>query len=134
MSVVTHKGLILVDHKGIGNAEQGKRLTDGMRQAIPVARRHGGRVGIYHDVSELESANEDYVKAFAGLAKELGRDNMVYVATIPKAWVRVLAKTASVLGGIETHFYKTEKESLTYLTQAGFELPAVMDQAFRHSA
>lgn len=126
MEVVTHKNLVLVFHKGEGNAEQGKRITDGMRKAVADLRRTHHRIGIYHDVSDLESANQDYVNAFGGLAKELGKDGFVYVATIPKAWVRVLAKTAAFIGGIDTHFFKTPQESFECLKRDGFELPMVV--------
>ncbi len=124
VEVVTHRNLILVFHKGTGNLEQGRRITDAMREAVATLRRSHLRIAIYHDVSELAAADNDYVSAFAGLAKELGKDGFVFVATIPKAWVRVLAKTASYLGGIETHFFKTPAESIQYLEGAGFEFPA----------
>jgi hypothetical protein len=126
MEVVTHKNLILVFHKGNGDAEQGKRITDAMRSAVHDLRRTHQRIGIYHDVSELEAANQDYVNAFGGLAKELGKSGFVYVATIPKAWVRVLAKTAAFIGGIDTHFFKSEGESFACLKAEGFELPMIV--------
>ena len=123
MDVTTHKNLILVIHTGRGDKAQGQRITDAMRASIARLRSKHLRIGIYHDVSDLEAADNDYVNAFAALAKELGKQGFVYVATIPKAWVRVLAKTASYLGGIETHFFKSADESMKYLEEAGFDLP-----------
>lgn len=123
MEVIAHKNLVLIFHRGAGDKAQGKRITDAMRLVISNLRKEHPVVGIYHDVSELSAADNDYVSAFAALAKELGTKDFVYVATIPKAWVRVLAKTASYLGGIETHFFKTPAESAQHLTKAGFDLP-----------
>lgn len=123
MEVVTHKNLIIVVHNGTGDKALGARITSQMRTAVTTLRKEHARIGIYHDVSALSAADNDYVSAFAVLAKELGTQDFVYVATIPKAWVRVLAKTASYLGGIETHFFKTPAESANYLSQTGFELP-----------
>lgn len=55
-----------------------------MRLAVANVRKTHKVVGIYHDVSDLSSADNDYVAAFATLAKELGKNDFVYVATIPK--------------------------------------------------
>ncbi len=119
--VTAVQNVVFIVHSGHGDATQGEAITSAMRREISALRNRGvERIAVYHDVSALESAGDDYIKAFAGLAKELGNQGFCYVATMPKAWVRVLAKTAAFLGGIDTHFFKAEAESLEFLRREGF--------------
>lgn len=131
MQVLIKKKIILIIHKGEGTRVQARFLINEMRRMMHILKKENSVVGVYHDVTHLNSVENAYVTMFAGLAKEWGNQGIVYVATIPKSWIRVMAMSASTLGGIETHFFKTDAESLAFLRAKGFE---VNDDSFRAAA
>jgi hypothetical protein len=120
LSVTTRANILYIYHFGHGDKAQGTSITDAMRTAMVELKKTYRQVAVYHDVAGLESVGDDYVRAFARLAREWGNEGMLYVAVVPKTWVRIFAKRAASLGGITTHFFKTYEEARNFLRQHGF--------------
>lgn len=118
MPVARWESLIEVVHTGEGTDVSARTLVAAVRATLAEAPE--GRVALFHDATGLESASQEYAMVFAGLMRELPKSRVLQVAAVPKAWMRVLAKTASVLGGMEMHIFKTADEARGYLAQHGF--------------
>lgn len=114
---------IQIVHAGEGSEATARSLVAEIRRKV--GELPEGRLVLFHDATHLESANQEYAVIFAGLMRELPKSRVLQVAAVPKAWMRVLAKTASVLGGLDMHIFKTTDEAHRYLTEQGFSVPAV---------
>lgn len=123
MKVTWRERLIEVSHTGEGTEAAARTLVEHIRTKLAEAPE--GRIALFHDATGLESANQDYATVFAALMRSMPKGRVLQVAAVPKAWMRVLAKTAAVLGGLEMHIFKTGDEARAYLAEQGFAAPAV---------
>lgn len=123
MPVLRWENLILIEHLGEGTESAARTLAVEARKTVSEAPT--GSLAIFHDATRLETANQEYATVFAAFMRELPKGRVLHVAAVPKAWMRVLAKTASVLGGVEIHIFKTTDEARRFLAEQGFAAPGV---------
>lgn len=123
MPVARWENLIQIEHTGEGTEAAARRLAADAR--VKLAGAPAGPLAVFHDATHLETASQEYATVFAAFMREFPAGRVLQVAVIPKAWMRVLAKTASVLGGVPIHIYKTTDEARRYLAEQGFAAPDV---------
>ncbi len=119
MEISHQNRIVRVQHQGSPDAATAQAITDALRPIMRSLLAGEGKAALLHDATAAESAPDGYLQQWAAFAKEF-KGRFLSVAIVPKAWVRVLAKTVVALSGIDMHVFKNEAEALEFLQQKGF--------------
>jgi hypothetical protein len=117
--VLVHNDVVKIVHRGVGDYMLADYLVVKAQATIEVHLKRASRVAVYHDTSGLESANDAYMKAWAEIGKEF-KNRAKVCFYVEKAWMRVMAKSAALLGGFDVDIFKSEAEVIAFLRANGF--------------
>jgi len=111
-------GLVIIKHPQRGDADSGKAICDSIRKSIPAGEGH---VCIFHDATEMASANTGYAGAFKELDKEISSRVTEIVCAIPGSIPRMMAHTVAMFSDKKWSIFKEKGEAVKYLEEKGFD-------------
>jgi hypothetical protein len=118
-----YQNIVKIDHVGKGNKDHAERLIEKTRELMLMVKKTNAVMIAYHDISGLTSADDDYIRLWAAVGKEL-QEGSVYHVLVPNAWIRVAAKTAAFLGGFKLTFFKSEADAFAYFKEKSIPVDA----------
>ncbi len=110
-------GLVVIKHSQRGDADNGKAICDAIREKVP----EGVNVCIFHDATEMESANTGYAGAFKELDKEISGRVTEIVCAVPGSIPRMMAHTVAMFSDKKWSIFKDKEEAVKYLEGKGFD-------------
>jgi hypothetical protein len=119
------EGLVIIKHPQKGDADSGKAICDSIRKTIPAG---AGHVCIFHDATEMGSANAGYAGAFKELDKEISGRVTEIVCAIPGSIPRMMAHTVAMFSDKKWSIFKEKDEAVKYLEEKGFDNKKKADQ------
>lgn len=111
-------GLIIIKHPQKGDADSGKVITDSIRKTLPAG---AGHVCMFHDATEMGSANTGYAAAFKELDKDIAGRVTEIVCAIPGSIPRMMAHTVAMFSDKKWSIFKEKEEAVKYLEEKGFD-------------
>ena len=112
------EGLVIIKHPQKGDADTGKAMCDSIKKAIPAGTGH---VCMFHDATEMGSANAGYAGAFKELDKEISAKVTEFVCAIPGSIPRMMAHTVAMFSDKKWSIFKEKGEAEKYLEEKGFD-------------
>jgi|GEM_PF-6824079 len=124
--------LVIVKHPARGDVANGKEICDEVRSKLSTNKDN---ICIFHDATEMSSANTAYAGAFKALNKDMEGRVIEVVCAIPGSIPRMLACTVAMFTNIQWSIFKTKDEATAYLMTKGFNLQKIEDHpgAMRHA-
>lgn len=111
-------GLVIIKHPQKGDADSGKAICDSIRKTLPAG---AGHVCMFHDATEMGSANTGYAAAFKELDKDIAGRVTEIVCAIPGSIPRMMAHTVAMFSDKKWSIFKEKDEAVKYLEEKGFD-------------
>lgn len=116
---VTGTTLVIIRHPEKGNAENGRAICDDIRKRLAGGT---GPVCLFHDATDMATANSDYAAEFKKLDKEIAGRVAEVVCAIPGSIPRMMAHTVAMFSDKSWNIFKDKAEAVAYLNGRGFRL------------
>ena len=111
--------LAIVKHPPKGDADNGKAICS---KILVKLGNSVGPVCLYHDATNMETANTGYAGAFKELDKQIAERVVEVVCAIPGSIPRMMAHTVAMFSSKKWSIFKERAEAIRYLNSMGYTL------------
>src|SRR5512143_526613 len=111
--------LAIVKHPAKGDADNGKAICARILQKLNESQ---GPVCIYHDATDMETANIGYAGAFKELDQKIAERVVEVVCAIPGSIPRMMAHTVAMFSRKKWSIFTTRADAVKHLNKMGYAL------------
>lgn len=111
--------LAIVKHPKMGDADNGKAICARIRQKL---KESEGPVCLYHDATDMSTANIGYAGAFKELDLEISGRVVEVVCAIPGSIPRMMAHTVAMFSSKKWSIFTSRADAVKHLNAMGYAL------------
>ena len=111
--------LAIVKHPLKGDADNGKVICSKILTKLSTSE---GPVCIYHDATNMETANIGYAGAFKDLDRQIAERVVEVVCAIPGSIPRMMAHTVAMFSSKKWSIFTSRADAIKYLNAMGYAL------------